>query len=98
MIMAQKKSTSILSTIGIGAASSSINYQSTFGLTWVRIFNNSNAPQATNPYTLRYSTPSTLTLTSLTSYTSTSLTLKEGYQSVGSTALYETSFSTPIIS
>ena len=98
MIMAQKKSTSTLSTIGIGAASSSINYQSTFGLTWVRIFNNSNAPQATNPYTLRYSTPSTLTLTSLTSYASSSLTLKEGYQSVGSTALYETSFSTPIIS
>lgn len=97
MIMAQKKSTSTLSTIGIGAASSSINYQSTFGLSWVRIFNNSNAPQSSNPYTMKYSSPSTLTLTSLTSYTSTTLTLLEGYQSVGSTAFYETTFSTPII-
>jgi hypothetical protein len=44
MVMAQKKSTSTISSIGIGAASSSINYQSTFGLSWVRIFNNSNAP------------------------------------------------------
>lgn len=97
MIMAQKKSTSVIGTIGVGAASSSVNYQTTFGLSWVRIFNNSNAPQTTNPYTLRYSTPATLTLTHLISYSSASLTPKEGYQSVGSTALYEASFSTPII-
>lgn len=75
MIMAQKKSANNINTVGIGASSSSINYQSTFGLSWVRIFNNSNAPLTTNPYTLYYSTPPTLTLTTFNSYSSTTLTL-----------------------
>jgi hypothetical protein len=97
MIMAQKKTTSSLTSIGIGAASSSINYQSTFALSWVRIFNNSNTPTAYNPYTLKYSSPSALTLTYLNTYAATSLTLVEGYQSVGSTAFYQTTFTTPII-
>ena len=97
MIMAQKKSTNTISTIGIGAASSSINYQSTFGISWVRIFNNSNVPTTTNPYTTYYSTPPTLTLTHLTTYSSSSVTLEEGYQNVGSTAFYSVTFSTPII-
>ena len=97
MVMAQKKSTGTVSTIGIGAASSSINYQSTFGISWVRIFNNSNAATAENPFTLFYSTPPSLTLTHLTTYSSSSVSLEEGYQSVGSTAFYSTTFSTPII-
>ena len=75
MIMAQKKSGNNINSIGIGASSSSINYQSTFGLSWVRIFNNSNAPQSSNPYTLYYSTPPTLTLTTFNSYASATLTL-----------------------
>jgi len=75
MIMAQKKSANNINTIGIGASSSTINYQSTFGLSWVRIFNNSNAPITTNPYTLNYSTPPTLTITTLNSYASTNLSL-----------------------
>lgn len=79
MIMAQKKSLNTVTNIGIGSASSALNYQSTFGLSWVRVFSNSNVPQATNPYTLQYSNPATLTLTHLTSYSSLSVTLKEGY-------------------
>ena len=97
MVMAQKKSTSTISSVGIGAASSSINYQSTFGLSWVRIFNNSNIPTATNPYTLHYSTPASLTLTHLTTYAASALTKVEGYQNVGSTAFYYVTFTTPII-
>lgn len=76
MVMAQKKSLNTISTIGIGSSSSTINYQSTFGLSWVRVFSNSNIPQSTNPYTLHYSTPPTLTLNYLTSYASSSITLK----------------------
>jgi len=97
LIMAQKKNTNIITTIGIGSSSSTINFQSTFGLSWVWIFNNSNAPQSTNPYTLYSSTPSTLTLTYLTNYVSSALTLVEGYQTQGSTAMYKATFTTPII-
>ena len=97
MIMAQKKSANNVNTVGIGASSSTVNYQSTFGLSWVRIFNNSNAPLATNPYTLYYSTPPTLTITTLNSYAASSLSLLEGYRSVGSTALYLATFTTAII-
>lgn len=75
MIMAQKKSLSTVTTIGIGASSSSLNYQSTFALSWVKVFDNSNAPQTTNPYTMFYSTPAALTLTHLTSYSASSVTL-----------------------
>jgi len=97
MIMAQKKSSNNIATIGIGASSSVVNYQSTFGISWVKIFSTSNAPLSTNPYTLYYSTPPTLTLTTLTSYASTSLNLIEGYSSVGSTAFYSATLTTPII-
>lgn len=95
--MAQKKSANTINTIGIGSSSSALNYQSTFGLSWVYIFNNYNAPTTTNPYTIYTSTPPALTLTYLTSYTSTSLTLIEGFKSVGSTALYQATLTTPII-
>lgn len=88
MIMAQKKTTNSITNIGMGSSSSTIDYQSTFGLSWVKVFNNSNAPMTTNPYTLYYSTPPTLTLTYLTSYASSSITLIEGYQYKGSTAMY----------
>lgn len=97
MIMAQKKNTNTITTIGIGAASSSLNYQSTFGLSWVRIFANSNVPQATNPTTLYYSNPPSLTLTYLTNYAASSLTLIEGIQTQGSTAMFKATFTTPII-
>ena len=75
MIVAQKKTTNSITNIGIGASSSVINYQSTFGISWVKIFSTSNVPLATNPYTLYYSTPPTLTLSTLTSYSSKSLSL-----------------------
>lgn len=97
MIMAQKKTSNSITSIGIGSASSALNYQSTFGLSWVRIFSNSNAPTTTNPFTLHFSTPPTLTLTSLTSYSSSSITLIEGYQFKGSTAMYRVTFTTPIV-
>lgn len=97
MIMAQKKSVNSIYTVGIGSSSSVINYQSTFGLSWVKIFNNSNGPITYNPYTLFYSTPPTLTLTYLTNYASSSISLVEGYQSQGSTAMYKVTFTTPII-
>jgi hypothetical protein len=97
MIMAQKKSTNSITTIGIGSSSSALNYQSTFGISWVKVFGNSNVPTATNPYTLYYSTPATLTLSYLTNYASSTVTLVEGYQSKGSTAMYKVTFTTPII-
>lgn len=97
MIMAQKKTANTVTTIGIGSASSTINYQSTFALSWVRVFSTSNAPMTTNPYSLYYSTPPTLTLTYLTTYASSSVTLVEGYQTQGSTAMYKLTFTTPIV-
>jgi hypothetical protein len=97
MIMAQKKSLNTITTIGIGSSSSSINYQSTFGLSWVKVFNNSNTPQTTNPFTVYYSNPPALTLTYLTTYAASSVTLMEGFQSQGSAAMYKVTFTTPII-
>ncbi len=97
MIMAQKKTTNNVVNIGIGSSSSVINYQTTFGISWVRIFSTSNAPLTTNPYTLFYSTPPTLTLTTLNSYASRTLSLVQGYSSVGSTAFYLATITTPII-
>lgn len=97
LIMAQKKNANNITTIGIGSSSSTINFQSTFGLSWVWIFSNSNAPQSTNPYTLYTSSPAALTLTYLTNYASTSLNLVQGYQTQGSTAMYQVTFTTPII-
>lgn len=97
MIVAQKKSANSVTRIGIGSSSSVINYQSTFGISWVRVFSSSNVPTANNPYTLFYSTPATLTLTYLTSYSASSVTLVEGYETKGSTAMYKVTFTTPII-
>ena len=97
MIMAQKKSSNTINTIDIGKASSTINYQSTFGISWVRVFDNSNVPTTTNPKTLFYSTPPTLTLTHLNTYTSVALVKTEGYSNKGSSAMYKATFQTPII-
>lgn len=74
MIMAKKKSTNNIMSVGIGSSSSALNYQSTFGLSWVRIFNSSNVATATNPQTIHFSSPPVLTLTTLTNYASSSLT------------------------
>jgi hypothetical protein len=97
LIMAQKKNANTITTIGIGSSSSAINFQSTFGISWVWVFNNSNVPQLTNPYTLYTSSPAALTLTYLTNYASSAVTLIEGYQTQGSTAMYKATFTTPII-
>jgi hypothetical protein len=95
--MAQKKTVNTINNIGIGSSSSSINYQSTFGLSFVKIFSNSNAPMATNPYTIYNSNPASLTLNYLTTYSSSAITLSEGYEVQGSTAMYQVTFTTPII-
>ena len=97
MIMAQKKSTNSITNIGIGASSSALNYQTTFGLSWVKVFNSSNAFTAYNPYTLHTSTPASLTLTTLTNYASNTITLTEGYTNQGSTAMQQLTFATPIV-
>ena len=97
MIVAQKKSINTITSVGIGSSSTAINYQSTFGLSWVWIYNSSNVPTATNPYTLYTSVPPILTLTTLNSYSSASVTLREGYQLIGSSAYYQATFTSPII-
>ena len=42
MVLAQKKSASNTVNVGINALSTTINYQSTFGFKWVRVFDTSN--------------------------------------------------------
>jgi hypothetical protein len=42
MVIAQKKTTSLNTNIGIGALSSSLDYQSTFAFKWIKIMNASN--------------------------------------------------------
>jgi hypothetical protein len=42
MVLAQKKSASAVTTVGINALSSTINYQSTFAFKWVKMFNTSS--------------------------------------------------------
>ena len=78
MVLAQKKTVNSVTNIGIGAISGSLDYQSTFAFSWVRVFDSSNAQEIFNPKTLRYSTPPTLTLTPLTTYASSSLTVNQG--------------------
>lgn len=78
MVLAQKKSASSLNTVGINALSTTINYQSTFGFKWVRVFDSSNTKERFNPKTLKYSQPPTLTLNPLTTYTSASVTAIQG--------------------
>jgi hypothetical protein len=74
MVMAQKKTTNVVTTVGIGQLSETINYQQPFGFSWVKVHQTSTSPMNTNPQTLRYGTPPTLNLNSLTTYSSASLT------------------------
>lgn len=74
MVMAQKKTSTTINTVGIGQLSDSINYKRTFGLSWVKIHDTSASRQSTNPKTLRTSVPPLLTLNELTSYTAATLT------------------------
>jgi hypothetical protein len=78
MVMAQKKTTNVVSTVGIGQASGTINYQQYFGFSWVKVHDTSNSPMSTNPQTLKYGTPATLNLNSFTTYSSATLTRMEG--------------------
>jgi hypothetical protein len=41
MVWAQKKSANSITTVGINALSTSQDYQSTFAMKWVKIFNTS---------------------------------------------------------
>ncbi len=97
MVMAQKKTTNIVNSVGISTISSSNNYQSTFRFSWVKIFNNLNTPQFTNPYTIKYSSPDTVTLNFFTSFTSTILTKVQGSETQGSSCIYSLTFATPIV-
>ena len=78
LVLAQKKTTGNVGTTGIGAASSSINYQRYFKFSWVRIYDTSNAVMTTNPKTLKYGDPPSLQLNYLTSYTATAVTKLQG--------------------
>jgi hypothetical protein len=80
MVLAQKKSTTNISTVAINSNSGTNNYQSSFGFTWVRIFNTWFTSTSYNPSTLAYSTPAYLTLNYLPSYGTNSLTLLQGYE------------------
>ena len=62
MVMAQKKTSNPIYTIGIGQLSDSLNYKRTLGLSWVKIHDTSAARQSTNPKTLRTSVPPVLSL------------------------------------
>ena len=78
MIWAQKKTSNVVTTVGIGAVSSTINYVRDFKFSWVKVHDSSNAPTNTNPKTLKYGNPPSLTLNYLTSYSSASITRIEG--------------------
>jgi hypothetical protein len=74
VIMAQKKTVSSVTSVGIGSASSSLNYKRDFTFNWVRVYDTSNSPTTANPKLVRYGTPAALTLNPITSYTARTLT------------------------
>lgn len=78
MIWAQKKTSNVVTTVGIGAVSSTINYVRDFKFSWVKVHDSSNVATNTNPKTLRYGNPPSLTLNFLTSYSAASITRIEG--------------------
>lgn len=75
MIVAQKKNTNTVSTVGINSDSSSLNYQRSFKFNWVKIFDSDITAMNTNPKTLKYGDPPSLMLNYLTTYSASSLTL-----------------------
>jgi hypothetical protein len=74
MIHAQKKTSNVVSSVGIGAVSSSLNYQRAFSFSWVKVHDSSNAPTITNPRTLKYGVTPSLTLDYITTYTTSTIT------------------------
>jgi hypothetical protein len=95
MVMAEKKTPTSVYTIGIGSTESSQEYSTTFNFNWIKIFSTSSAQLLTNPYTLYTNNPSALTLTYFSSYSTSSVTLIEGIQSIGSSSLYLIRFTVP---
>lgn len=77
-VMAQKKTTNTISTVGIGAVSSSLNFKRDFGFSWVKVYDTTNAPSLVNPKLVKYGTPAALTLNEFTSYSAKTLTRIEG--------------------
>ena len=74
MVMAQKKTTNTVSNVGIGSASSSINYQTSFKFAWVKVYDTSNDVMQTNPKTLKVGDPPSLLLNYLTNYADATIT------------------------
>ena len=98
MVVAQKKTTNNVANVGVGALSSSLNYQRPFKFNWVKVYDSSNAPMtASMPKTLKVGVPPTLTLNYFTTYSSTVLTTLEGSSYQGSTVMYKLDIGVPII-
>lgn len=97
MVMAQKKTSNSITDVGIGSSSSSINYQRPFKFSWVKVFDTSNTVMITNPKTLKYGGPASITLDYFTSYSSPSITKLQGSEYQGSSVLYKIDFTVKII-
>lgn len=97
MIHAVKKTSNLVTTVGIGAVSSSNSYQRPFSFSWVKVHDSSNAPTSTNPKTLKVGNTAPLTLNYLTTYSSAALTRIEGSEGQGSTVMYRLDVTIPII-
>ena len=97
MVVAQKKTSNTVSNVGIGALSSSINYERQFKFSWVKVFDTTNIPTETMPKTIKVGDPPALTLNYLTSYSSATLTKLEGSEYQGSTVMYKLDLEVPII-
>ena len=98
MVVAQKKTTNSVSNVGVGALSSSLNYQRDFKFNWVKVYDTDNAPmQDTMPKTIKVGDPASLRLNYFTSYSSAVLTKIEGAEYQGSTVMYQLVLGVPII-
>ena len=97
MILAQKKTTNVVTNVGIGGLSSTINYQRQFKFSWVKVHDSSNAPTTANPKTLKTGSPPSLLINYLTSYSAASITRVEGVENQGSTVMYRLDVTVPII-
>ena len=97
MVIAQKKTANSITNVGIGTASGTLDYQRDFKFAWVRVYSTTNAPTATMPKTLKFGRPALETLAYLTTYSSATITKQEGAEYQGSTVMYKTIISVPII-
>jgi hypothetical protein len=75
MVMAEKKSGTSVTSIGIGGTQGSQEYATTYGFNFIKIFSTSNGQLLNNPFTQYSMVPSALTLTYFTTYSSNSVTL-----------------------